>query len=55
MDKSNKTIVGTNINEVKKLNSNSGLTYNQAKIMLVKKENIYQLTRIKALTNLSKL
>lgn len=33
-DKTNKTIAGTDINEVKRLNKNSGLTYNQVKQLL---------------------
>jgi hypothetical protein len=32
----NHTITGTNINEVKKLNAQSGLTYNEVKILLGK-------------------
>lgn len=32
-----KTIAGTNISEVKRLNARSGLTYNQAKVLLAKK------------------
>ncbi|MDT8861317.1 hypothetical protein N0O92_13845 [Alkalihalobacillus sp. MEB130] len=31
------TIAGTDIDEVKKLNSQSGLTYNEAKLLLAKK------------------
>lgn len=32
------TIAGTDISEVKRLNATSGLTYNQAKLLLAKKQ-----------------
>ncbi|WP_280770763.1 hypothetical protein [Salipaludibacillus daqingensis] len=35
----NKTIAGTDINEVKRLNNKSGLTFNEAKIALTKQKN----------------
>ncbi|MDG5788363.1 hypothetical protein QA612_12815 [Evansella sp. AB-P1] len=34
MKKQRTTVTGTNIDEVKKLNKNSGLTYNEVKIAL---------------------
>ncbi|MGJ9383667.1 hypothetical protein CR203_19295 [Salipaludibacillus neizhouensis] len=34
-----KTVTGTDINEVKRLNDKSGLTYNEAKAVLASKEN----------------
>lgn len=34
MDEKKRTIVGTDIEEVKRLNANSGLTYNQVKQLL---------------------
>lgn len=36
--KGNKTVVGTDINEVKKQNRQSGLTYNEAKLALAKQK-----------------
>ncbi|PFE02913.1 hypothetical protein COE15_24015 [Bacillus cereus] len=33
------TVVGTDIDEVKRLNKNSGLTYNQVKELLAKRMN----------------
>ncbi|WP_283246027.1 hypothetical protein [Bacillus suaedae] len=33
----NKTSTGTNIDEVKRLNAESGLSYNEAKILLAQK------------------
>lgn len=38
MNKTNKTITGTDIDEVKRLNSQSGLSYNEAKILLAKRK-----------------
>ncbi|WP_268884691.1 hypothetical protein [Alkalihalobacterium elongatum] len=38
MDKRKTTVVGTDIEEVKRLNSQSGLTYNEAKELLAKKQ-----------------
>ena len=35
-DKKKYTVVGTDVEEVKRLNKNSGLTYNQVKEMLAK-------------------
>lgn len=37
MTKSKKTVVGTDIEEVKKLNSASGLSYNEVKRLLAEK------------------
>jgi hypothetical protein len=37
MKNKHKTITGTNIDEVKKLNAKSGLSYNEAKILLAQK------------------
>lgn len=34
---SKKTIAGTDVTEVKRLNANSGLTYNEAKMLLAKR------------------
>ncbi|WP_227937729.1 hypothetical protein [Alkalihalobacillus deserti] len=41
MKNKNKTISGTNIEEVKQLNAQSGLSYNEAKILLAKKKGLY--------------
>jgi hypothetical protein len=40
MNNKNKTVSGTDIVEVKRLNAQSGLTYNEAKVMLAKKRGI---------------
>lgn len=37
MEKRKKTVVGTDIEEVKKLNAASGLSYNEVKKLLVEK------------------
>ncbi|MCE7791575.1 hypothetical protein K8O68_03930 [Salipaludibacillus sp. CUR1] len=39
MDKKNRTVAGTDIDEVKRLNRNSGLTYNEVKNVLAKMKN----------------
>ncbi|WP_169823102.1 hypothetical protein [Anaerobacillus alkalilacustris] len=44
MDKRKLTIAGTNINEVKRLNKQSGLSYNEAKIILAKKKGLLKET-----------
>lgn len=40
MKNNNKTIAGTDIEEVKKLNAQSGLSYNEAKMLLAKKKGL---------------
>ncbi|WP_268870956.1 hypothetical protein [Halalkalibacter akibai] len=40
MKKNIQTITGTNIEKVKKLNAESGLSYNEAKIQLAKKRGL---------------
>ena len=40
MDKKNRTFTGTDIDEVKQLNSQSGLTYNEAKAVLANKKSV---------------
>lgn len=40
MKHKNKTVAGTDIEEVKRLNSQSGLSYNEAKILLAKKKRV---------------
>jgi len=39
MKKKNRTATGTDIDEVKRLNSKSGLSYNEAKVALANKNN----------------
>ncbi|WP_332696146.1 hypothetical protein [Halalkalibacter lacteus] len=39
MNHKNKTLSGTNIEEVKRLNDQSGLTYNEAKKALARKDS----------------
>ncbi len=45
MKNKNQTISGTNIDEVKRLNAQSGLSYNQAKSLLAKKKGFDSSTK----------
>jgi hypothetical protein len=38
MENKKKTIAGTDIDEVKRLNNQSGLSYNEAKLLLARKK-----------------
>ena len=40
MQKKNTTIAGTDIDEVKRLNRNSGLSYNEVKMLLARKNRV---------------
>lgn len=40
MKNKNTTVTGTNIDEVKRLNSQSGLSYNEAKMLLAKQKGL---------------
>ncbi|WP_158211693.1 hypothetical protein [Alkalihalobacterium alkalinitrilicum] len=42
MNQPKTTITGTNIEEVKQLNAQSGLTYNEAKALLAKQKGFLQ-------------
>ena len=42
-DEKKYTVVGTDVEEVKRLNKNSGLTYNQVKEMLAKQKEVIRL------------
>ncbi|MCL7749733.1 hypothetical protein [Halalkalibacter alkaliphilus] len=58
MKNKNKTVSGTDIDKVKRLNAQSGLTYNEAKVMLAKKRGIksrYINNRKRAISTRTKL
>ena len=45
MDEKNRTVTGTDIDEVKQLNSQSGLTYNEAKEVLANQKSVKSNTK----------
>ncbi|PFN82370.1 hypothetical protein COJ67_27715 [Bacillus thuringiensis] len=47
-DEKKYTVVGTDVEEVKRLNKNSGLTYNQVKEMLAKQMQKKKVIRLKS-------
>ncbi|MGR5880568.1 hypothetical protein ACT7DO_27840 [Bacillus pacificus] len=47
-DEKKYTVVGTDVEEVKRLNKNSGLTYNQVKEMLAKQMQKKEVIRLKS-------
>ena len=42
MKKKNTTVAGTDIDEVKRLNSQSGLSYNEVKLLLAREKGFLQ-------------